>query len=199
MGVELLCRRNVPIARGQMPHLCPRFATCAFTLAGRHQIFELRISINDADRFRRQRSNGPLASAARMIGSLFRRELTSGAEHIHAHRPSTLQRKSAALACGRRGPSSPTIGLACEVEAPCRVSVMHEPTRVRGHGEVRSARVAAAFYGVIPSTPRSRGRVAVLASVARDFRARRETSHASIRVATRHLDGQLAPAGLRVA
>ena len=51
MGVELLCCRDVPIARGQMPHLCPRFATCAFTLAGRQQIFELRISINDADRF----------------------------------------------------------------------------------------------------------------------------------------------------
>ena len=50
MGVELLCRRDVPIARGQVPHPCPRFATSAFTLAGRHQIFQFRISINDADR-----------------------------------------------------------------------------------------------------------------------------------------------------
>ena len=50
MGVELLCRRDVPIALGQVPDPGPRFATSAFTVAGRHQIFELRISINDADR-----------------------------------------------------------------------------------------------------------------------------------------------------
>ena len=50
MGVELLCRRDVPIALGQVPDPGPRFATSAFTVAGRDQIFELRISINDADR-----------------------------------------------------------------------------------------------------------------------------------------------------
>ena len=53
MGVELLCRRDVPIARGQVPDAGPRFATSAFTFAGRDQIFELRISINDADRIDR--------------------------------------------------------------------------------------------------------------------------------------------------
>lgn len=72
---------------------------------------------------------------------------------------------------------------------------MHEPIRVRDHGEVRSATVAAAFHGVIPSTPRSRGTVAALASVARDFCVRRETSHTGIRVATRHLDGQFGACG----
>lgn len=121
--------------------------------------------------------------------------LTSGPSISTPTGPSTWQRKSATLACGRRGPSSPRIGLACEVEAPCRVSVMHDPIRVRDHGEVRSATVAAAFYGVIPSTPRSRGTVAALASVARDFCVRRETSHTGIRVATRHLDGQFGACG----
>jgi hypothetical protein len=52
MGVGLLCRGDVPIARRQVPHARSGLAPSPFTIAGWDQILKLGISIDDADRIR---------------------------------------------------------------------------------------------------------------------------------------------------
>jgi hypothetical protein len=50
MRVGLLCRRDIPIADGQVAHARPGFAASSFAILRRDQILELGISIDDADR-----------------------------------------------------------------------------------------------------------------------------------------------------